>query len=108
MKTSTQMKKLTSRAVDCKYSEEAENIGDRIRKFRLPRSQREFCDDLSKVGYVTSVATISKYETGESMIPSDFLWVLAHYFECDVRYLLTGKEEKDIELRTKISHLLQK
>lgn len=42
------------------------------------------------------------------MIPSDFLWVLAHYFECDVRYLLTGKEEKDIELRTKISHLLQK
>lgn len=108
MKTSAKMKKSTNRAVECKYSEEAGNIGDRIREFHESKTQREFCDDLSKVGYVTSVPTISKYENGESKIPSDFLWVLAHYFECDVNYLLTGKKVKDIELREKISHLLQK
>lgn len=102
-------KEPSKRANECGYSEAAYEIGDRIKELRknYKLSQDKFCDKLSHFGFEISASTLSRYESANSIIPSDFLWVLATCLQCDVSYLLTGERKKDSELRATLSKLLQ-
>lgn len=102
-------KEPSKRANECGYSAAAYEIGSRIKELRknYKLSQDKFCDKLSDFGFEISASTLSKYESANSIIPSDFLWILATCFQCDITYLLTGERKKDSELRATLSKLLQ-
>lgn len=104
-----QKEKLTERARGCGYSEAAYEIGSRIKELRDNQklSQDKFCDVLADFQLDISASTLSKYENGNSIIPSDFLWILATCFQCDITYLLTGERKKDSALRAQLEQLLQ-
>lgn len=102
-------KELSKRANECGYSAAAYEIGGRIKELRKNQklSQDKFCDVLADFKFEISVSTLSKYEYGNSIIPSDFLWILATCFQCDITYLLTGERKKDSALRAQLEQLLQ-
>ena len=111
MSTSSKMKeRINKRAKKCGYSDEMENIGARMKEKRGSCSLTKFSNKLNDVKYELDPATISKYESGYTRIPSDLLYVLAKQFQWDINYILTGDDHStpDPMLRKELEKLSRK